>query len=173
MTIQDVLAATLVILASFLGVIFTLLTLPGTWLAVLAGAAVAIWRPELISWWTVGGATLLAIIAEILEIFASAAGAKRGGASRQGALFAVIGSLVGALAGSFVVPIIGTIVGAVLGAGLGAIIAERGLQGRTWRDSAKAGQGAAAGRLAATVLKTILAVFIALLLSIAVLVPGM
>jgi uncharacterized protein YqgC (DUF456 family) len=162
-----------VIVASLLGVILTLLTLPGTWLAVMAGAGVALWRPELISWWTVAGALALAIIAEVFEIAASAAGAKRGGASRQGAIFAVVGSLVGALVGSFIVPIIGTIVGAVLGAGIGAVAAERGIKGRTWRDSAKAGQGAAVGRLAATVLKTILAVFIALLLSVAVLVPGM
>jgi len=59
-------------------------------------------------------------------------------------------------------------VGGVAGAGLGAVVAERGLKGRTWQDSAKAGQGAAVGRLVATALKTLLALVIALVLSVAV-----
>jgi uncharacterized protein YqgC (DUF456 family) len=164
---ENTIAATLLIIASFAGVILTILTLPGTWLAVLVGIIVAIWRPELISWWTVGAAGALAVIAEAVELFASAAGAKRGGATRKGALGAVIGSFVGAIVGApFIFPV-GSIVGGVAGAGLGAIIAERGIHGRSWQDSAKAGQGAAVGRLVATALKTALAVIIALVLSIA------
>jgi uncharacterized protein len=165
---ENTIAAALVILASFAGVILTILTLPGTWLAVLSGVIVAIWRPELISWWTVGAAGALAVIAEAVELFASAAGAKKGGASRQGAIGAVVGSLIGAIVGSAIALVLGAIIGGVLGAGLGALIAERGLKGRSWQDSAKAGQGAAIGRLIATALKTVLAVVIALVLSIAV-----
>ncbi len=74
---ENTIAATLVILASIAGVILTILTLPGTWLAVLMGVIVAIWRPELISWWTVGAAGALAVIAEIVELAASAAGRKK------------------------------------------------------------------------------------------------
>lgn len=146
-----------------------MLTLPGTWLAVLAGAIAALWRPDMISWWSVGAAAGLAIIAEVVELMASAAGAKRGGASRHGAVGAVVGSLLGALAGSpFLFPI-GTIVGGVAGAGVGTLVAERGLKGRTWKESAKAGHGAAVGRLAATILKTALASAIAVVLTVAVL----
>jgi uncharacterized protein YqgC (DUF456 family) len=167
--VQDVVAATIVIVASFAGVILTLLTLPGTWLGLIAAIGVALWRPDLISWWTIGAAGALAVIAEAIELVASAAGAKRGGASKHGAIGAVIGSFVGALLGSpFLFPI-GTVVGGVVGAGLGAFIAERAFKGQSWKDSAKAGQGAAIGRLIATVLKTALACVIALVLSIAVL----
>jgi len=49
---EDILAAILVIVASFAGAVLTLLTLPGTWLSVLVAVGVAFWRPELISWWT-------------------------------------------------------------------------------------------------------------------------
>jgi uncharacterized protein YqgC (DUF456 family) len=170
MHVESTIAAAIVIAASFLGVVLTLLTLPGTWLAVLAGAGVAIWRPEMISWWTVGAAAALAVVAEVIELIASAAGAKKGGASRHGAVGAVIGSLIGAVVGAPFLLGIGAIIGGVVGAGLGAVIAERGLRGRSWKDSAKAGQGAAIGRLVATVLKTTIALAIALVLSIAVLV---
>ena len=166
---ENSIAAAVVIFASWLGVILTILTLPGTWLAVLAGAGVALWRPDLISWWSVGAAAGLAAIAEVVEIIASAAGAKKGGASRHGAIGAVIGSLVGAVVGAPFLLGIGAVIGGVAGAGLGAVIAERGLKGRSWKDSARAGQGAAIGRLVATAIKTFLALVIALVLSIAVL----
>jgi uncharacterized protein YqgC (DUF456 family) len=167
--VQNAIAATIVIVASFAGVILTLLTLPGMWLSLVAGVAVALWRPDLLSWWSVGVAGGLAVLAEAIELIASAAGAKKGGASKHGAIGAVIGSFVGALVGSpFLFPI-GTVVGGVAGAGLGAVIAERGFKGRSWGDSAKAGQGAAIGRLVATALKTLLALVMALVLSIAVL----
>src|SRR5882724_8420150 len=94
------LAAVIVILASVVGVGLTLLTLPGTWLAVLIAAAVALCRPELISWWTVGAAAALDVIAEVVELVASAAGAAKGGASRAGAIGAITGSLVGAIVGT-------------------------------------------------------------------------
>src|SRR5688572_14996620 len=145
------LAASLVTLASIVGIVLTIVTLPGTWLAVLVAAGCTLWQPELMSWWVVAAAAGLAAIGEIVELFASAAGAKRTGGARSGAIGAVVGGIVGAIAGSFVVPIIGTIIGAIVGAGVGAALAERGVQKRGWRESAAVGTGAAAGRAVAMV----------------------
>lgn len=146
----------------------TLLTLPGTWLMVLIGIGVKVWQTEMVSWWTIAALLALAGTGEILELFASAVGARRSGGSRAGGVGAIVGGLIGAIAGTPVFPVLGTIIGAVLGAGLGALVVERGMGKRTWRDSARSGVGAAQGRLIATVLKGVIAVVMALTLSVAV-----
>ncbi|HYE63681.1 MAG TPA: DUF456 domain-containing protein [Phycisphaerales bacterium] len=163
-------AATLVIIASWVGVVLTLITLPGLWLAVIAGAAAAFWDSTFLSWWYVGAALAVAIIAEVLEFMAGAMGARKGGSSKKGAVGALIGSIVGAIAGSPIIFPIGTIVGAVLGAAVGTMIIERGSQGKTWAETTRAGKGAAMGRLAATLIKTVLAGVIAIILTIGVLI---
>lgn len=165
-----VLAALLV--TGLAGIALTAVTLPGTWLNVLVGIGVAVLKPELISWWAVGACALLALLGEIVELVASAVGAAKGGASKKGALGALLGSILGAILGApFLFPL-GSIGGAAVGAGLGAMVAERGIAGKTWSASAKAGGGAAAGRLVAVALKTSIAAVIALLLVAAVFIPG-
>lgn len=160
-------AQAIVLIGALFGVILTVLTLPGTWVAVLAALGCQIWQPGLFSWWTLGVAIGLAVLGEVLEIGASAMGAGRAGASKRGALGGVVGSILGAIVGSMVLLFpIGTIVGAVVGAGLGAAIVERGSAGKTWAQSAKVGTGAAAGRFAATVLKTGIAMAIAAILGV-------
>ncbi len=165
----NLLPAALVILASLAGIILTLITLPGTWVALTVAAAVAWWRPELLSWWTVFAALGVAIVAELVEFLASALGASKGGSTKKGALGALIGSIAGAIVGSpFLFPI-GTIAGAVVGAGAGTIIIERGVLRKTWSESTRAARGAAVGRAVATVAKTALATIIALILVVGVL----
>lgn len=163
------LAAAIVILMSGLGIALAALTLPGAWVALLAAVICKLWRPELIEWSTIGVGAGIALAGEIIEIFASAAGAARAGGSRRGAIGAVVGSLLGAIVGAPFLLLVGAIIGAVLGAGVGAVIAERGFAGRTWRDSARIGTGAAIGRFWASVVKVGLAAVIALILTIAVL----
>lgn len=163
------LAAVIIILMSVLGVALTAITLPGAWVALLAAVICKLWRPELIEWSTIGAGAGLALLGELIEIFASAAGAARAGGSRRGAVGAVVGSLVGAIAGAPFLLLVGAIIGAVVGAGLGAIIAERGFAGRTWRESARIGRGAAIGRFWATVAKVAVAGVIAVVLTVAVL----
>ncbi|MBI1191158.1 MAG: DUF456 family protein [Tepidisphaera sp.] len=161
-------AATLLVVVSLVGIVLTLLTLPGTWLIVLAALLVKLWQPGMLSWWVIGAAIGLAILGEVVEFGASALGATKGGASKRGAAGAVIGSLLGALIGSIVPPFpLGTIVGGVLGAGVGTLLVEKGVVARSWKDAAKSGSGAAAGRLLATVAKTSLACVIAILVSVA------
>lgn len=169
---MSIFAGVIVAIGALLGIVLTLVTLPGTWLAVLVAVCCQLWQPTLFSWWTLGIAIGIAALAEVLEVFASAAGAGRAGGSKAAAVAAVIGSIVGAIAGS-VVPLfpIGTIAGAIIGAGLAAGLAERGKSGKSWRDSARVGTGAAAGRFAATFIKVSLACVIAAILITAAFVP--
>jgi len=163
------LAAAIVILFSGLGIALTALTLPGAWLALVAAVLCKLWRPDLLEWSTIGAGVAIALAGEIIEIFASAAGAARAGGSRRGAIGSVVGSLAGAIIGAPFLLLVGAIVGAVIGAGVGAIIAERGFTGRTWRDSARIGAGAAVGRFWATVAKVGLSALVALILTVGVL----
>lgn len=164
------LPATIVIVFSLAGIVLTLITLPGTWLAVIVGILVAWWRPDMLSWWAVGAAALVAVLGEVVEFFASAMGATKGGSSKKGATGAIIGSIAGAILGAPLLFPIGTIVGAVVGAGVGTAIVERGASNKSWADTTRAAKGAAVGRLAATIGKTALAAVLAAILITAVLV---
>ena len=166
-TSSHIIAGLCVGIASWVGVVLTLLTLPGMWIALLVAVAVQAWQPGTFSWWTLGTCCVLAVIGEIVEFAASAAGAAKGGASRRGAIGAIVGSVVGAIAGSFFVPPLGTIAGAVVGAGLAVGWVELALNDRSLAEAAKAGTGAAAGRLLATVAKTAIAAVVAIILCIA------
>lgn len=166
--------AIFVVLVSILGIVLTLLTLPGIWFSILFAALAQWWHIEyhagpMFSWWTLGVVVGIAVLAELLEFFASAVGTASAGGSRRGAIGSVLGGLIGALAGTFLIliPIVGTLVGATLGAGLGALLAERHAGRATWRKSGRIGAGAAVGRLAASLIKGGLAVVVALILSIA------
>jgi len=140
------------------GMVMSMITLPGTWLMAAGGAVLALWVPEYIGWWTVGALFAIAATSEFVDFISSALGVKRMGGSRSGAIGSVIGTLIGAIAGTFLIPIpvVGSILGGVLGAGGGAFIAERGVANRTLKESAKSGSGAAAGRLVSMVIKFML-----------------
>jgi uncharacterized protein len=168
-----ILALAIIAIASLLGFILTLLTLPGVWL-ILTVAVVcqfAFGEPLLFAWWTLGAALGLALLGEAAEFGASALGAARFGGGRSGAIGSILGSTVGAIAGSFLipVPVAGTIAGGVLGAGAGALLAERGISKRTWGQSCRIGQGAAVGRLIATIAKLGITAAVGILLCLAIL----
>lgn len=150
------------------GIACTAVLLPGTWLILLVTAGVKLWQPGMISWWTLLALLLLALLGELIEFVASALGATKAGATKHGAIGAMVGAIVGAIAGMAVVPPIGPIVGGALGAGLGAVLAERAIAQKTWKDSGIAGAGAAVGRLVATVVKVLIAAAMALVACLAV-----
>lgn len=150
------------------GIALTVLTLPGTWLMLAAALGLQLYDPETFSWWTLAAVAALAVLAELIEFLASAAGARRGGGSNRSMVGAMVGSLIGAIAGAPILFPLGSIAGGVVGAGAGAILVERALVKRTWKDSAKAGGGAAAGRFVATIAKTGIAAAIAAVLCVAV-----
>lgn len=158
------LAATIVVLISLVGIVLTMVTLPGAWLILATGVICNLWQDGMFSWWTLGVGCGIAIIAEIAEVAASAVGAKSTGGSRSAAIGSVIGAIIGAIVGTPILPLVGTVAGAVLGAAAGALIAELGVANKSWKASAKVAGGAAAGRLVATVLKTAASVAIAAML---------
>lgn len=193
----ELLIACGVVACSLIGVLLVALTLPGIWFMVLvaglaqwwsiahasggagaAGAGLAVAgatvtsggaAPEMMfSWWTLGTAAGLAVVGEMLEMFASAVGSSKAGGTRRGAIGSVIGGILGAIIGSFAIPIpvLGTIVGAALGAGAGALLLERHGGQKTWGEASKVGAGAAAGRLAATIAKLGIACVTAVVLSV-------
>lgn len=167
---MHLLAATIVFVFGVIGVVLTVLTLPGTWLAVIVAALCTWWQPQLMSWWVIGAAAALALLAEIVEFGASAVGTAKAGGTKRGGLGSLVGGLAGAIFGAPFFFGLGAIPGAVIGAGIGAVVAERGWAKRTWSESTKAGKGAAIGRLVATVLKVAFAAAIALLLTIGLIV---
>jgi uncharacterized protein YqgC (DUF456 family) len=136
--------------------------LPGNWLTAATTILYA-WlvpaEPNNLRWIVVGTVVLLAVLAEIVETGASAAGVKRAGGSRRGAFLALVGSVVGALMGLFLgipIPVFGSVIGALvfacLGAMFGAFIGETH-KGRSFEESWNVGHAAFWGRLFGTAAK--------------------
>jgi uncharacterized protein len=161
------------------GMVLALITLPGTWL-ILLGAIVLNYglpklmvlagktMPQLFEDKTLIALVVVALLAEIIEFAASAAGAKKAGGGKSGAIFSIIGGLVGGIVGGIVIPIVGAIPGGIVGAGVGAVLGERHLGKKSWEAAARVGQGAAAGRAVATIAKSAAAAIIGGTLLVAV-----
>lgn len=129
-----------------------------------------------IGWGVVIALFLFAVVGELIELLTAALGAKRAGASKRGAILALIGSLVGGVIGMFVgipIPVIGPLVGAVLcggvGALAGAVLGEQ-WKGRAMNESLRIGHAAFWGRLFGTLGKTLVgAVMLVLVISAVIL----
>lgn len=153
--------ATLFVFVCVLAWASNLFALPGNWGIVVAAALFAwglgVVEGRGIGWWAVLCLLVLAVVGEMVEFLAGAAGAKRVGGSRRGMGLAIVGTLVGSVTGAIVgvpIPIIGPIVAAVgggaVGAFAGAYLGEM-WKGRTSADSVEIGKGAMIGRLLGTV----------------------
>ena len=148
------------------GLVLTVVTLPRTWLMLIGTCAYAVLTRSAgyVGWKSVLTLFLLATIAELIDIFASGAGAKKAGASRRAAVGAVIGGLLGAIFLSFILFFpIGTIAGACIGCFVGAGVTEL-LVRRDVGQSVRVGFHAAKGRLFGIVAKIMFAL---LMMSIA------
>lgn len=157
----------LLFVLSLLAFWFTnLLGLPGNWLIVAAAGLYAWLLPgdsrAALGWPVVGAVAALALVGELIEFIAGAAGVRKAGGSRLSAFLALFGSLVGAIIGVFVglpIPFVGSLVAAVLfagaGAAAGAALGEN-LAGRSNDASWKVGQAAFWGRLWGTLAKTLI-----------------
>jgi uncharacterized protein YqgC (DUF456 family) len=163
MTITQIIAGSLTLLIALGGVLLQLAGLPGTWLILLFAVflrAVEAFLPlgaePVFGWPTFAILTALAILAELVEFLAAAAGAKTGGASKRGMTGAVVGGLLGALVGTFVIliPVVGSVLGAAAGSAIGAIVGELSVGGKELRSTMKPAAGAVAGRLLGTLAKT-------------------
>ena len=108
---------------------------PLVWLGLLFAA----WAEDFtrVSGWTLGFLALLALCTIVIDLAASAAGAKRVGASR----WAIAGAAAGTLAGLFF-GLPGIVVGPFAGAVIGELIARP-----DWRHAGKVGLGTSLGLL--------------------------
>lgn len=148
-----ILAIVLLLLINAVGVVLVALQAPGTWLMLLATAVMAWWRWDAeglgsIGGWTLVGLLGLAVLGEVIEFIAGAAGATKAGGSKRGAALAVIGGVVGAVLGAIFlafIPIVGVLIGAAIGAGVGSILGDL-WAGREWNMALTAGRGAAIGK---------------------------
>jgi len=157
-----------VIVIAWTGVGLVAVTLPGIWM--MAGASLLVewvW-PEVLSIWVIVAIVALGVLGEIVEFYSSMAGSKRAGGSRAGGWGAMGGTIIGLIVGQIVIPIpiVGAVIGGIAGAGLGAALSERGVAKRSWRESARSGGGASAGRALSIVLKTAIAAVAALTLTV-------
>ena len=152
--------ATLLILANGLAWLSNVFTIPGTWFLIALTALFAWFFPENgepgISWWTIGILIGLALLGELIEFAAGAAGAARRGASFRGMALAVLGALLGSVSGALVTlpiplaPLVGALLGGAGGAFAGAYIGES-WKGRSADESFEVGKAAFFGRILGTV----------------------
>jgi uncharacterized protein YqgC (DUF456 family) len=141
--------------------LLSLITLPGNWIIVAAAALFAWLYPENagrgMMWSTVGVLIILAILGEIVEFGAGAAGAAKQGASRRGIVLSILGAMVGSFTGLAIgapILILGPFVMAVFGGALGAFVGAyigEAWKGRSEEERRAAGRGAFSGRLWGTV----------------------
>jgi len=140
-----------------------LFTLPGNWFIVVLTLLFALFiHPRSgigVSWYGVGIVLGLAILGEVIEFAAGAAGAAKSGGSRRGMILAVAGAMAGSIAGTMLgvfIPIfvIGPLIGAVAGGALGAFggaYAGEAWKGRTEEERLRVSWAAMIGRVFGTV----------------------
>jgi hypothetical protein len=153
----------LLLIVLICGWLATLIGMPGNWLMLAAISAFTYWAlPEhgAGAWSYTLSAAILALIGELVEFGASAAGLAKGG-SKRGAALAMIGAIIGSLVGAALglpIPIIGSVIGIVVcsavGAMLGAVLGEV-WKGKNLGLSVTIGRAAFWGRLIGTGAKLI------------------
>src|SRR3954469_10636531 len=149
------------------GLFLNVLTLPGLWVMAAAYGAYA-WATgwdHYVGWPSLITVAALATIAEVVELLAGTAGAKKAGASKRAMFAAVIGALIGGLflTALIPIPIVGTIIGVCLGAALGAGIVEMMIVPDLVR-SMRVGAGAFKGRLMGILSKLLIGVVMLLVM---------
>lgn len=159
----------LMLVVGMTGLFLNILGLFGLWL-LISGYVVYAWLTgwnHFVGWPSVGTLLGLAIVAELAEFFAGAAGSSAAGGRKRGALGAIVGALIGGIVASFLIPIpvVGTVVGACLGAFVGASIAE--FYDRDWQHAVRVGYGAAKGRFMGIVIKSVIGVLMLLIALVA------
>lgn len=134
-----------------------LFSLPGNWVLLGLVALFAFLVPESngrgVSWTGVGILAALAVVGEVIELAAGAAGAAKQGASRRAVLLSLVGAIAGSIIGATAgipIPVIGSMAGALLGGSVGAFAGA--YVGETWKErghatSVAVGKAAFIGRL--------------------------
>lgn len=147
----------------------TVFSLPGNWGIVLATLVFALVLNDDaaergIHLGTLGTIVGLAVLGEVIEMTAGAAGAAKKGGSRRGMILAMFGAMVGSVGGTILgapLPVFGPILGALGGGAGGAFVgayAGESWKGRTTADRLAISTAALVGRLLGTVCKLLVGV---------------
>jgi uncharacterized protein YqgC (DUF456 family) len=140
-----------VVIALFaVGLIGTIVpVLPGTTIILAAAIIhrVMLGAEKSIGWKTIGALVLLTLLSYVFDFLGSYFGAKYFGATKWGALGAILGAVVGLFFG-----LIGLFVGPVIGAIAGEVIA-----GKRMIDAGRAGWGSLLGNVGAMLAKLVIA----------------
>lgn|GEM_PF-267464 len=155
--VLSILGWTLLGLAVTVGLALNLVGLFGNW--VILSALAITWAAtglEHFGVWVMVLFLLLAILGEVIEMFAAGYGASKFGGGRGAALSSLIGCIAGAILGSPWFPLIGTLAGAILGAFAGAVLFELLVEKKMASDAVRTGVGAALGRTGAVLAKVVI-----------------
>jgi uncharacterized protein YqgC (DUF456 family) len=153
--------ALILVVASILAWLLNLVTLPGNWV-IVGGAALFAWLLPVeagrgVTWNTVIVLFVLAVIGEIIEFVAGAAGAAKQGASRRAIALSMVGAIVGSIVGLSIgipIPVVGSLLMALFGGAAGAFAGAylgEAWKGRDEPARTAAGRGAFFGRIWGTV----------------------
>src|SRR6516162_10732964 len=132
--------AVLFVLLNVCALATNLFTLPGNWiivaLTVLFAVFVHLPSGAGISLWSAGVVIGLALLGEVIELAAGAAGAAKSGGSRRGMVLSMVGAMLASMAGASLgifipVPVVGPLIGAVAGGAIGAFAGA--YAGETWK----------------------------------------
>jgi hypothetical protein len=170
--------AALLVLCAVTAWFATVFSLPGNWAMLGLVIVFALFYPEAegrgVGWIAVAVVAGLAVVGEVIEFAAGAAGAAKEGGSRRGMLLAILGTVVGSIAGAiigvpipFVGPIIAAVGGGALGAFCGAYLGET-WKGKTSAESIAVGKAALVGRLLGTMAKLIVGAMMVVVIALAV-----
>ena len=149
------------ILAAIASWISNLFTLPGNWMVVAVAALTMAFAPShdgtmVIGWATLITLLVLAILGEVVEFAAGAAGAAKQGASKRAVALSVVGAMAGSIGGAIFgvpIPVVGPLIGAVIGGGLGAFTGAylgEAARGTNHEDRVQISSAAFYGRLLGT-----------------------
>ncbi|RCS49408.1 DUF456 domain-containing protein [Bremerella cremea] len=169
-------AATLLMFANMAAWVTTLFTLPGNWILLGFTILYAYFLPAdyypRVSWKVVIAAAVIALLGELIEFLAGAAGAAKQGGSKLGIFLSLVGAFVGSLGGAILlsfIPFIGTMIGALLGGALGAFggawAGEHNTQ-KTSEERFAIGKGAFIGRILGTVGKLAMGVIMLVVITL-------
>ena len=154
----EIVALVIFFIAHAAGLVLIPLGLPGTFLQVLAAAALALATAR-ISWLWVGVFLGMALAGELIDLLAGQWGAQRFGGSKSAAWGALLGGLAGALVGGIPIPLIGNIIMAFAGTFAGALLGEMRHQKKLTPDL-RVGLGAILGRAVGVAAKLSLGIII-------------
>lgn len=155
--------AVLFVIVNIAALATNLITFPGNWIIVVVTLLFAwlVKHPSAtgVNWWVVGVVFGLALLGEVVEFAAGAAGAAKSGGSRRGMLLSVAGAMLGSIVGAFLgtaipVPLVGNLIGAVTGGACGAF--GGAYLGEYWKGKSEnerlaIGSAAMVGRVLGTV----------------------